>query len=433
VELPSEKTLPGALVVRAYDMAKWRYERARAYLILRLVGDRLGPQIVAARVPIEAEVVVPFSEDPARLYQLEQWLPVLEKLAEKHRVLLVVRDIRTLNALHGRTTLPTVCTASFLDLMSLYDLGDFKLGIYVNNGVRNFQSLNNPRMLHVHVNHGESDKLSSFSNQVKGYDRVFVAGPVAVERYREALIEYDDTKLVVVGRPLLDVEFVSTLPASSRRTVLYAPTFEGDSESNNWTSLDRHGESIVEQALALPDIRMIYRPHPRVDSSRQPGVAKAHRSIMRQIESANASDPQAGHVVRKSGSILSMFGVCDALVGDVSSVTLDFLFARPECPIFLTDRRDDRDLLLIDSPLAADTDIIDSSTIRGFGSLLADRLGDDARLEDRARARKHYFGDLQPGESTQRFIAAVSDLIAVRDQDLVGHRRVSIGDVDEHG
>ena len=131
--------------------------------------------------------------------------------------------------------------------------------------------------------------------------------------------------------------------------------------------------------------------------------------------------------------ILSMFGVCDALVGDVSSVTLDFLFARPECPIFLTDRRDDRDLLLIDSPLAADTDIIDSSTIRGFGSLLADRLGDDARLEDRARARKHYFGDLQPGESTQRFIAAVSDLIAVRDQDLVGHRRVSIGDVDEHG
>src|SRR5471032_708119 len=69
VELPSEKTLPGALVVRAYDMAKWRYERARAYLILRLVGDRLGPPLVAARVPIEAEVVVPFSEDPARLYQ----------------------------------------------------------------------------------------------------------------------------------------------------------------------------------------------------------------------------------------------------------------------------------------------------------------------------------------------------------------------------
>ena len=60
--------------------------------------------------------------------------------------------------------------------MTLYDIGDFKVGIYVNNSNRNFQSLNNPRMLHVHVNHGESDKLSSFSNQVKAYDRVFVAG-----------------------------------------------------------------------------------------------------------------------------------------------------------------------------------------------------------------------------------------------------------------
>ena len=433
MELPSEKTLPGALVVRAYDMVKWRYERARAHLIVRLVGDRLGPQIVSARVPIEADVVVPFAEDPARLYQLEQWLPVLEKLAERHRVLLVVRDIRTLNALHGRTTLPTVCTASFLDLMSLYDLGDFKIGIYVNNGVRNFQSLNNPRMLHVHVNHGESDKLSSFSNQVKGYDRVFVAGPVGVERYREALIEYDERKLVVVGRPLLDIEFVPTVPASARRTVLYAPTFEGDSESNNWTSLDRYGASIVEQALALPDVRVVYRPHPRVDTSRHPGVAKAHRSITRQIEAANARDPHAGHVVRTGGSILSIFGVCDALVGDVSSVTLDFLFLRPDCPIFLTDRRDDRNLLLLDSPLAADTDIVDSSTIGGLGSLLADRLRDDGRREDRARARKHYFGELAPGESTQRFIAAISDLIALRDQALVGHRKVTIGDVDEHG
>ena len=30
-------------------------------------------------------------------------------------------------------------------------------------------------MLHVHVNHGESDKLSQLLNQVKAYDRVLVA------------------------------------------------------------------------------------------------------------------------------------------------------------------------------------------------------------------------------------------------------------------
>lgn len=433
MQLPTEKTLPGALVLRVYQALKQRYIRIRASLIVRLVGDRLGPQIAAARVPIDAEVVVHFPEDPERLYQLEQWLPVFDTLAEHHKVLLVVRDIRTMDALTRRTTLPTVCVATFLDLMSLYDLGEFKVAIYVNNGFRNFQSLNNPRMLHVHVNHGESDKLSSFSNQVKGYDRVFVAGPVAAERYREALIDFDDRKLVMVGRPQIDMEFAQTLPPSTRRTVMYGPTWEGESASNNWTSLDRFGAAIVEQALALPDLRLIYRPHPRVATSHHPGVAKAHRSIVRQVEEANARDPQAGHIVSLKGDILTMFAGCDLLVGDVSSVSLDFLYMRPDCPIFLTDRRDDRDLLTADSPLAEGADIIDSSTIAAFGSLLADRLGDDARREDRARVRKHYFGDLRSGESTARFLEAVNDMIVTRDTLLEGHRRVTTGDTDEHG
>ena len=128
--------------------------------------------------------------------------------------MLILRDIRTMKDVQDRTTLPVVCVTTFLDLMNLYDAGEFKVGIYVNNGQRNFQSLNNPRMLHVHVNHGESDKLSSFSNQVKAYDRVFVAGPVAVERYREALIDFDDSKVVPVGRPQLDLDFA---PRAGRR------------------------------------------------------------------------------------------------------------------------------------------------------------------------------------------------------------------------
>jgi hypothetical protein len=433
VQPPNENSLPGAVAIRLYRALKWRYERARASAVVRLVGDRLGPQVLAARVPIDAEIVIHFPEDPERLYQLEQWLPVFDKLAERRRVLLVVRDIRTMDALEGLTKLPTVCVATFLDLMSLYDLGDFKVCIYVNNGFRNFQSLNNPRMLHMHVNHGESDKLSSFSNQVKGYDRVFVAGPVAMERYREALIDFDERKLVMVGRPQLDLEFPPALPESSRRTVMYAPTWEGESESNNWTSLDKFGVSIIEQALDVPGVRVVYRPHPRVASSRYPGLGKAHKSILRMIEAANDRDPQGGHLVQSGGDILAMFGQCDALVADVSSVTLDYLYLRPDGPIFLTDRRGDRALLVADSPLAEGADIIDNATIGRFGPLLADRLRDDARFEDRARVRKHYFGDLQTGESTVRFLDAVDDLVVTRDEMLSGHRKVTTGDVDEHG
>lgn len=429
---PPDASLSRAVMRRSVRAVRWRAKKARAALALKLAPDSLPPQIAAARVPVDAEVVAYFADGPDRIYQLDQWLPVLEKLAAERRVVLVLRDIRTLFLVQDRTTLPIVCVTAFLDLMNLYDMSEFKVGIYVNNGQRNFQSLNNPRMLHVHVNHGESDKLSSFSNQVKAYDRVFVAGQVAVDRYREALIAFDESKVVMVGRPQLDLTFEPELPASSRRTVMYGPTWEGESESNNWTSLDRFGVRIVEQILALPDVRLVYKPHPRVATSLNSGVKRAHQKIVRLVQAAGARDPEAGHRTRMDGNILAMFGRVDALVGDVSSVTLDYLYLRPECPLFLTDRRDDRALLENDSPLTQGADIVDSSTIASVGSTVAARLADDTRREDRRKTRAHYFGDLQPGDSSRRFSEAVAALVAERDELLVGHRRVTTGDVDEH-
>jgi len=427
-----DATLLRAVRARGARAVRWRLKKARAALVLKLAPDSLAPQIAAARVPVDAEVVAYFADSPDRLYQFDQWLPVLEGLAENHKVVVILRDIRTLFLVQDRTTLPVVCVTRFIDLMNLYDMSEFKVGIYVNNGQRNFQSFNNPRMLHVHVNHGESDKLSSFSNQVKVYDRVFVAGQVAADRYREALIAFDESKVVMVGRPQLDLTFTPDLSESTRRTVMYAPTWEGESESNNWTSLDVFGVSIVKQALALPDVRLVYKPHPRVAGSRNPGVAGAHKKIIGLIEAANGRDPEAGHRTRMDGNILAMFGRVDALVGDVSSVTLDYLYLRPECPLFLTDRRDNRALLENDSPLTTGADIVDSSSVANFGTTLASRLVDDTRRLDRVKTREHYFGDLQPGDSSKRFGEAVARLIAERDALLVGHRRVTTGDVDEH-
>ena len=64
----------------------------------------------------------------------------------------------------------------------------------------NFQSLIDGRMLHVHVNHGESDKQSMASNNAKAYDRVFVAGEAAVQRHAASLLEFDPSRLVRTGR-----------------------------------------------------------------------------------------------------------------------------------------------------------------------------------------------------------------------------------------
>ena len=108
-------------------------------------------------------------------------------------------------------------------------------------------------MVHVHINHGESDKLSMVSNQAKAYDKVFVAGDAAIERHRRALIDFDESALVKVGRPQLDIDRLAELEPSSARTIMYAPTWEGENESNNYTSVDLFGPQIVEAALRSPE------------------------------------------------------------------------------------------------------------------------------------------------------------------------------------
>ncbi len=123
-----------------------------------------------------AEVVVYFADEPRRLYQLRQWLPVFEWLDRRRRVLLVTRDAGSFHALGRLTGLARVLAEGLPELAGLYAGGGFKVVVYVNNSARNFQSLAARQLLHVHVNHGESDKSCMVSNQVKAYDRVFVAG-----------------------------------------------------------------------------------------------------------------------------------------------------------------------------------------------------------------------------------------------------------------
>jgi CDP-Glycerol:Poly(glycerophosphate) glycerophosphotransferase len=363
-----------------------------------------------------AEVIVYFAEDLRRVYQIEQWLPVLSELHRRHRVLIVVRKVDTLLALRELTTLPVIFARRLADVLELYDELDPKVGIYVNNGVANFQSLAVSTILHVHVNHGESDKVSMVSNQAKAYDRVFVAGEAAQRRHAAALLDFDPQRLVRVGRPQLDLQFVPVLPASTRRTVIYAPTWEGENDFNNYSSIDCYGVRIVRQLLAVPDIRVIYRPHPRVTNSPTLEVLNAHREVLHLLHDAGRRDPAAGHRVELEGSILSLFQHCDAIVTDVSSVGLDFLYLRTERPVFLTDRRNDGAELALDAPISAAADVIDASTIDAFATTLAERLADDTLLAARQKMRRFYFGDLAPGESTQRFLTAIDEVVEHRDK-----------------
>lgn len=361
-------------------------------------------------------VIAYFPDDPTRTYQLVQWLDVLAILHEKHPVGIVLRDPASRPVVEARTDLPVLIAPSFPDLTELYEELDAKVVLYCNNSMRNFQSLLDGRRLHVHINHGESDKQSMASNNAKAYDRVFVAGEAAVQRHAAGLLEFDTGRLVRIGRPQLDLRPAPLLTPTSRRTVLYAPTWEGDAEYNDYTSVDVMGPALVRAILAVPDVRLVYKPHPKVTTSRTPAVYDAHQEILRLIAEAVSLDPTAGHEQVLRGDILAVMPDCDAMVTDVSSVGLDWLYLRTEKPIFVTDRHQDAERLRREVPMSRCADVVDDSNLGDLTSLLTLRLEHDEHHLARVAMRHHYFDDLQVGDSTVRFLDAVSDLVALRDQ-----------------
>ncbi|MDT0187832.1 CDP-glycerol glycerophosphotransferase family protein [Microbacterium sp. ARD31] len=368
----------------------------------------------------DVHVIAYFAGDPTRTYQLAQWLEVLEILHDVHPVAVVLRDAASAAVVEPRTHLPVLTAATFPELTELYADLDAKVVLYCNNSVLNFESLVDGRRLHVHVNHGESDKQSMASNNAKAYDRVFVAGGAAVERYLTGLLDFDAHRLVRVGRPQLDLPRTPLLAPSDRRTVLYAPTWEGDADYNDYTSVDTLGTAIVRAILAVPDVRLVYKPHPKVTTSTTPAIAAAHHEIRRIVDDAARVDPAAGHAQVLEGDILAVMPGCDAMVTDVSSVGLDWLYLHTDKPIFLTDRHGDAEVLRQEVPISRCADVVDESDVAALTSLLADRLAHDEHHLARVAMRHHYFDDLHVGDSTARFLEAVTELVELRDRLVAG-------------
>ena len=370
-----------------------------------------------------ADIALYFSDFPAKLYQLKQWLPVFEADRGKPTIV-VLRQVETYNELKGRTTLPLILVPRYEDLMALYDRAGFRAVVYVNNGWTNFQSLSFQQAVHIHVNHGESDKICMVSNQAKAYDQVFVAGEAAVRRHAAALAWFDTSRLVRVGRPQLDLDVPNPLVAHQGPTITYAPTWEGEDEANNYTSVDVFGPQIIEAALSHPGARVVYKPHPRVSSSAVAAVRSAHERIVGMIRQAAQSDPAAGHEALQSGDILGVIRGTDLMISDVSSVTLDHLYLRPEAPLLLTDRRSNREQLRDDAPVSSAVHVIDAASLQTLPHDISRALEADPHRAARLDMREFYFDGIASGESTNRFWSAVESAIQDHDRALQDLKRV---------
>jgi CDP-glycerol glycerophosphotransferase (TagB/SpsB family) len=271
------------------------------------------------------------------------------------------------------------------------------------------------RAFHVHLNHGESDKMSMTSRQMYAYDVVAVAGQAAKDRLKNALIVSDENKEVVIGRPQLDLLQKPLEVNVGRKVLAYAPTWEGDQEANNYSSVDVYGEQIISAMLKVANATVLYKPHPKVTTSPNSQIANAHKKILSLLESANSKDPNAKHKL-VTGDPMPVLQVADLLVSDVSAVTIDYLYLKPQGAMLMCDRRSNVTDFAQVAPVSKAVTVITKENINNIDKLISEHVAGQVDRTSYDSMRNYYFGDTKPGSSINRFIAMVDDLIKRRDK-----------------
>lgn len=334
-------------------------------------------------------------------YQFRQWEKPFEELSKRTDVILVVRTYDMLRKVLNsnlQKTFNIAYKSSLNQLTSFYAEYKPTTILYVNNNVTNFQSLLYTKSYHVHLNHGESEKESMFSNQSKAYDFVLTVGERGIDRYRENLLNFDENKYISIGRPQLDfIENFSFEFDSYKKIILYAPTWEGFSESMHYSSVEKFGVNLVKTILESNQYTLIYRPHPNT-GVRLDNIYKAHKEIEEMIHKH-----RDGHIITDI-NIISLFTVVDFAFFDNSSVMIDYLhFDKPANYIEI---QKDTSLKYLTEAF----NILQESDMEQLIDHINHNLFEDLAKEKRKKTKQYYLGSYAEMESTNKFCDFVINL-----------------------
>lgn len=351
--------------------------------------DRLGR-------PLAQSVLVYFPNGADALYQLRPWFAALKALDAAQGVVAVFKDSRTAAIVRAESGLDCITLARYGQLDEILAISDVKLALYVNHDPINFECLRFTSLVHVYLGHGDSDKGVSVSNQVKAYDFCFLAGQAALDRTSSAVMLYDaPARSVLIGQPQLDAAPPTPRPDPSRRTVLYAPTWEASQPSVSYGSLLTHGAAIMD-ALAGTH-RVIYRPHP-LNGVIDPAYGEADAVVRSRADRVDGQDVP----------LEQSFADADLLVTDVSAIILNWLpggkpvlVCRPRVPVPPSRLMDTLPLIDEGADVAA---------------LVGEHLSTDPGAAARRDLVEYYLGDTTPGAATERFLRACADAIDLRDR-----------------
>jgi hypothetical protein len=343
--------------------------------------------------------MVYFTAPPGSNYQLMMWLPHLEQLGE--RFIVVLRESNAFDAVARATGAPVLYTPE----MSTFDacvVGSLKAVFYVNNGAKNTHCVRYSELTHIFLNHGDSDKVSSFNPVTAMYDRVFVAGQAGVDRYLRHGVDIPPHKLRIVGRPQVAPVRPPERPVEQvpQPVVLYAPTWRGHYADAGYSSLPI--ATTIVRALIDREVTVILRHHPYSLRNR---ADSAHLAAVHRVLAADAAGSGRRHrwgpAATVEMSLIDCFNESDALICDVSSVASEFL--QSEKPFAVTDMAGEGDEFIETFPLARVAYVIDRQAA-ALPDVLDWLLKSDPNRQDRRCARVHYLGDFPRDRYADAFV-----------------------------
>lgn len=387
----------------------------RNRLIQRLQSpEEENAQLLAALAATNPEVAVYFSGGRGTTYQLNVWLETLNRL---HRpAVIMLREGRHLEQMQP-TNIPTVVLPQAQNVERA-QFASLKVALYPTTVINNNHMIRLRGLRHIFINHGDGDKAVTYSPLHRVFDEIWVAGQAAVDRYLQRGEGIRADQLRQVGRPqLAGIRPSEGFPTADEVvTVLYAPTWEGNFDDVNYSSVAPMGAEIIEQLITLPrPVRVLFKPHPAT-GTRLPEAAAGRRAIEERL----ASLPEHLVVPDEQGALHDAFNECDILISDVSSVVADFLASRK--PYLMTNpQQDPVERFHERFPSTRGGSVLDPDDLR-VHELIMDVLASDPLAAKRQELATYFLGQHQ-ADPIGHFADAIDDACA----------RVSMETITEDG
>ncbi|MCG5467261.1 CDP-glycerol glycerophosphotransferase family protein [Micromonospora sp. LAH09] len=393
--LPAWVALAGSLLVGAgtgavaLDLARRRFRPSAG-----------GGAVGRALRRHQPEFLLYFSAPPGSEYQVTMWLPYLQRIGRPF--LVVLREPEFLAPIAAATDAPVVYCPT-LRAMDEALVPSLRAAFYVNHGAKNSHCIRFTQLTHVQLHHGDSDKAPS-ANPVSGiFDRIFVAGPAAIDRYARAGVQIPADKFVVVGRPQVESIEVRAEPARglANPTVLYTPTWTGHHADADYCSLPV-AEELLRRLLAR-GATVILRAHPYTAQNPASARQVGRLTELLAADRARTGRPHVFGAAARELSLTECVNASDALVSDVSGVISDYLYSGK--PYAVTDMGDAGDRFTERFPLAGSGYVL-RQDMSNVDAVLTALLDTDPLAAERWATRRRYLGDFPAESYAEAFLSA---------------------------